>query len=146
MDKVAAAIADFSGPAYDASGSVCQNLNCFVAAQNSTPAYYKDCCCNSLGIPFKEYPEGKYTVQLHVSNWQDTVSAAYVTVKKMVTNILIVTIKMFTGNVDRACSKVDYYWRTGDGKHEVRYNGATPVQFASYWRSHWLSIGGLSFA
>ena len=112
MDEISDLIADFSGPdktlpkqsAGDTEiSAVCRNPTCLVPAMNGTAAYYQNCFCNVLKVPFAKYPPGRYTVQLQVSNWQGLVSdAASITAEKLVTSIPTVSINLFSGDQDRS--------------------------------------------
>ena len=101
MDSLAEIVASFSGPAFDAEGKTCRNSACHVPAKNGTAEFWKDCFCNKLSVPFghpNNYPVGRYTVMLTVSNWIGGVSdEASITVEKKLTNIPSVSINMFSG-------------------------------------------------
>jgi hypothetical protein len=99
LSKLGFLIANFSGRAFDADGQHCQNVNCKVAS-NTSKSQYKNCVCNVIKIPFKEYPQGKYAVQLKVSNWQNAVSdTASITISKHYLAIPTVTVGWFSNNL-----------------------------------------------
>ena len=99
LRKLGFLIANFSGRAFDADGQHCQNANCKVTSNSSEPQY-KDCVCNAIQIPFRDYPAGAYTVQLKVSNWQNAESdTASISITKQYLAIPTVTVDWFSNNL-----------------------------------------------
>ena len=99
LDKFADAIASFSGQAFDVEDKFCQNSKCLVSTVNNLEPRYTNCFCNAIRIPFASYPCGMYTVELTVSNWQNSESSpASISITKQLKAIPIVTIDMYSSN------------------------------------------------
>ena len=102
LESLSSIVASFSGQAFDAGGSHCQNPACLVQATNSSESRYENCACNVISLPFASYPQGRYTVQLQVSNWQNVASEpAAITVTKQWLAIPTVSIDMYAGDHGR---------------------------------------------
>jgi len=105
LDRLADLIASFSGQAFDVDGKICRNPNCLDSVGNNSAPRYKNCFCNVIQIPFVSYPSGKYTVELTVSNWQNSESSpASISVTKQLKAIPIVTIDMYSSDSNRMLS------------------------------------------
>jgi hypothetical protein len=170
MSRLATSIEIFSGSAFDPEGQLCRNPNCLVPkvldANGSETNIYQNCFCNGFFLEFASYPQGAYTVQLVLSNWQNAISdVASVTVTKQWKAIPTVNIETYSSDtlfqVNRSitlsgsatqstCNKAPpnflFQWTIlDDSKKQVEFNAAVQQHAKSITLPSYSLVAGRNY-